>query len=76
MNVDISLNKETEWQQIILSLQSQRKKYFGQSWRGIIMFVGLEYLDCIRLRHDLAEKVIHWELRKKFKFDLTKKWYM
>ena len=27
-------------------------------------------------RHDWVEKVIHWELCKKFKFDYTNKWYM
>ena len=38
---------------------------------------------CIKLaqseyktRHDWAEKVIYWELCKKFKFDHTNKWYM
>ena len=27
-------------------------------------------------RHDWVVKVIHWELCKKLKFDLTNKWYM
>ena len=27
-------------------------------------------------RHDCIEKVIHWELCKKYKFDHTNKWYM
>ena len=27
-------------------------------------------------RHDWLEKVIHWELCKKFKFDHANKWYM
>ena len=27
-------------------------------------------------RHDWVGKVIHWELCKKFQFDLTNKWYM
>ena len=27
-------------------------------------------------RHDWVGKVIHWEMRKKFKFDHTKKWYI
>ena len=27
-----------------------------------------------KTRHDLVEKVIHWELCKKFKFDNTNKW--
>ena len=27
-------------------------------------------------RHDWVWKVIQWELRKKFKFDYTNKWYM
>ena len=26
--------------------------------------------------HDLVDKVIHWEMCKKFKFDHAKKWYM
>ena len=29
-----------------------------------------------KTRHDWMEKVIHWELCKKFKFNLTNKWYM
>ena len=29
-----------------------------------------------KTRHDWVDKVIHWELCKKFKFDHTKKWYM
>ena len=29
-----------------------------------------------KARHDWVGKVIHWEMCKKFKFDLTKKWYM
>ena len=28
------------------------------------------------MRHDQVGKVIHWELRKKFKFNHTNKWYM
>ena len=28
------------------------------------------------MRHDWADKVIHWEMCKKFKFDHTNKWYM
>ena len=27
-------------------------------------------------RHNLVDKVIHWETCKKFKFDQTNKWYM
>ena len=27
-------------------------------------------------RHDWVEKVIHWELCKKFKFDHTNNWYV
>ena len=29
-----------------------------------------------KTRHDWVEKVIYWELCKKFKFDHTNKWYM
>ena len=29
-----------------------------------------------KTRHDWVEKVIHWELSKKLKFDHTNKWYM
>ena len=29
-----------------------------------------------KARHDWVGKVIHWEMCKKFKFDLTNKWYM
>ena len=29
-----------------------------------------------KTRHDRGGKVIHWEMRKKFKFDHMKKWYM
>ena len=29
-----------------------------------------------KTRHDWIGKVIHWEMRKKFKFDHTNKWYM
>ena len=29
-----------------------------------------------KARHDWVGKVIHWEMRKKFKFDHTNKWYM
>ena len=29
-----------------------------------------------KTRHDWVGKVIHWELRKKFTFDHTNKWYM
>ena len=29
-----------------------------------------------KTRHDWMEKVIHWELCKKFKFDHKNKWYM
>ena len=29
-----------------------------------------------KTRHDWVEKVIHWELCKKFKFDHTNKWYV
>ena len=28
------------------------------------------------MRHDWLSKVIHWEMRKKFKFEHTNKWYM
>ena len=28
-----------------------------------------------KTKHDWVGKVIHWELRKKFKFDHTNKWY-
>ena len=28
-----------------------------------------------KMRHDRMEKVIHWELGMKFKFDHTNKWY-
>ena len=28
-----------------------------------------------KTKHDWVEKVIHWELCKKFKFDQTNKWY-
>ena len=28
-----------------------------------------------RTRYDWVEKVVHWELCKKFKFDFTTKWY-
>ena len=30
----------------------------------------------IKNRHDLVDKVIHWELCQKFKFGHTNKWYM
>ena len=29
-----------------------------------------------KTRHDWVSKVIHWEMCKKLKFDLRKKWYM
>ena len=29
-----------------------------------------------KTRHDWVDKVIHWELCKKFQFDQKKKWYM
>ena len=29
-----------------------------------------------KARHDWVNKVIHWEMCKKFKFDHTNKWYM
>ena len=29
-----------------------------------------------KTRHDWVGKVIHWEMCKKFEFDLTNKWYM
>ena len=29
-----------------------------------------------KTRHDWVDKVIHWEMSKKFKFDHTNKWYM
>ena len=29
-----------------------------------------------KTRHDWVGKVIHWEMRKKFKFDHSNKWYM
>ena len=29
-----------------------------------------------KTRHDWVDKVIHWEMCKKFKFDHTNKWYM
>ena len=29
-----------------------------------------------KTRHDWVDKVIHWEMRKKLKFDHTNKWYM
>ena len=29
-----------------------------------------------KIRHDWVDKVFHWELRKKFKYDHTNKWYM
>ena len=29
-----------------------------------------------KTRHDWVGKVIHWELRRKFKFVYTNKWYM
>ena len=29
-----------------------------------------------KTRYDWVEKVIHWELCKKFKFEHTNKWYM
>ena len=29
-----------------------------------------------KARHDWVGKVIHWEMRKKFKFDHANKWYM
>ena len=29
-----------------------------------------------KARHDWVGKVIHWEMCKKFKFDLANKWYM
>ena len=29
-----------------------------------------------KTRHDLVGKVIHWDLRKKLKFDHTTQWYM
>ena len=29
-----------------------------------------------KTRHDWVEKVIHWELCKKLKFDHTNKWYI
>ena len=29
-----------------------------------------------KTRHDLVGKVIHWELCKEYRFDLTNKWYM
>ena len=29
-----------------------------------------------KARHDCVGKLIHWEIRKKFKFDHTNKWYM
>ena len=29
-----------------------------------------------KVRHDWVGKVIYWEMCKKFKFDLTNKWYM
>ena len=32
--------------------------------------------EVYKTRHNWVGKVIHWELRKKFKFDPTNKWYM
>ena len=29
-----------------------------------------------KARHDWVDKVIHWEMFKKFKFDHANKWYM
>ena len=34
-------------------------------------FVQKEY----KTRHDRVDKVIHWEMCKKFKFDHSNKWY-
>ena len=33
-------------------------------------------LKAYKTRHDWVDKVIHWELCKKLKFDHTNKWYM
>ena len=46
--------------------------------KPIITLVNVEKLvqKVYKPRHDMVEKVIHWELCKKLKLDQTTKWYM
>ena len=42
----------------------------------VISGCGKLALDEYKTRNDWVNKVIHWQLCKKFKFDYTNKWYM
>ena len=59
--------------------QNSRCRLCGDKGKTIIHMIS----KCSKLaqkeyntRHDRVGKVIHWELCKKLKFDLTNKWYM
>ena len=59
--------------------QNSKSKLCGDRDKTIIHMIS----ECSKLaqkeyksRHDWVGKVIHGEMWKKFKFDLTNKWYM
>ena len=72
-DVDIIEKNEREFASI------QRSRLCGERDEKINLIIN----ECSKLaqkeyktRHDWVAKVIHWELCKQFKFNLTNKWYM
>ena len=53
-------------------LNGDRNKTINHVLSKCIKLAQIEY----NTRHNWVGKVINWELRKKFKFDHTNKWYM
>ena len=59
--------------------QNKKLRLYGDRGETINHIIS-EYRELaqkeFKFRHDWLEKMIHWELSKKLKFDRRKKWYM